>query len=76
MSYDASRMEHLGEQIKKAREDADVTQIELGIAVGVTRSTIYRWEIGQSDPSMRQVQAIAIVTGKPMTFFINGEDYE
>lgn len=42
---------NLGEQIRQARENAGLTQSELGDAVGRGRSTVYNWERQIADPS-------------------------
>ena len=34
----------LGEKIKKLRKDREITQEQLGVAVGVARQTISKWE--------------------------------
>lgn len=48
-----------GEQIKKAREAAQMTQEQLGAAIGVTGVTIMRYEKNQRQPRFEQLQAIA-----------------
>lgn len=53
----------VGESIKLARNKANMTQDDLGKKIGVSRDTIRRWEHGRSDPSVKEVAAIAEVTG-------------
>ena len=65
-------MAEIGAQIKKARQEIGMSRLAFAIAIGVTPSTVYRWEIGESEPSIVKVQSIAILTGKSMDFFIDG----
>lgn len=52
-----------GELLAKAREHADLDQIELAALLGVSRTTVSRWENNKADPSVRQVKRIEEVTG-------------
>lgn len=52
----------IGEKILAAREAANMTQEELGKAVGVSRDTIRRWEKEKTSPSIEQLMTIARVT--------------
>jgi len=52
----------IGEKILAAREAANMTQEELGKAVGVSRDTIRRWEKEKTAPKVDQLMAIAHVT--------------
>ena len=52
-----------GELIRKAREDAQLDQRALGLAIGVSRETVCRWETNRRDPSARQLKAIERATG-------------
>jgi transcriptional regulator with XRE-family HTH domain len=61
------------EQIIRARHAANLTQAELARAVGVTARTVQNWEAGKRRP-FRHLAEIAIATGKPLTFFFDGEN--
>ncbi len=52
-----------GELLAKAREKADLDQEQLAHRIGVSRTTISRWERNLADPSARQVKAIEQETG-------------
>ncbi|MCQ2442579.1 MAG: helix-turn-helix transcriptional regulator [Oscillospiraceae bacterium] len=54
-------MNTLGERIKETRESIPMTQEELGKAIGVTGVTIMRYEKGQREPSLDQLQKLAEV---------------
>ena len=53
----------IGEQIKAAREQAGITQAELGQKVGVSGVAIMRYERGKRQPRLEQLQAIAAALG-------------
>ena len=53
-----------------ARKIANMTQIELGTAVGVSESTVINWEKGRSEPTVTQAQKISEVTGIPLDCII------
>jgi DNA-binding XRE family transcriptional regulator len=47
--------------IRKLREEARLTQLELANAVGVTPVTVYNWERGKYEPKASQLRALARV---------------
>lgn len=49
-----------------ARKIANLTQKELGSAVGVSESTVINWEKGRSEPTVIQAQKISELTGIPL----------
>ena len=51
----------VGENIKKYREEAGLTQAELAEKIGYDRTLILRWEQGTREPLASQVRAIANV---------------
>lgn len=53
-----------------ARKIANLTQKELGSAVGVSESTVINWEKGRSEPTVIQAQKISEVTGIPLDSII------
>lgn len=48
-----------GRNIRSAREAAGLTQAQLGAAVGVDETTVFRWETGRMAPSDEHKAAIA-----------------
>lgn len=42
----------MGIVLRKAREDADLSQTEFAPKIGVDQSTLSRWELGQGGPNM------------------------
>ncbi len=49
----------IGSNIKRLREARNVTQKELGEAVGVTDKAVSTWELGIKDPRMGTIQKLA-----------------
>ena len=49
----------LGNIIKKAREQAGLTQEELAGLIGISRTAIARYELGEIEPKIRNLIAIA-----------------
>ena len=60
-----------GQLIKAARERAGMTQEELGKKIGVTGVAIMRYEKGQRQPRLAQLQAIASALGVPVQDLIS-----
>lgn len=56
----------LGVRIRQAREHAQMTQEELGEAVGVTGQRILLWELGRVKLRADQVARVAQATDRPM----------
>ena len=53
-----------------ARKIAGLTQKGLGLAVGVSESTVINWEKGRTEPTVNQAQKISEVTGIPLDSII------
>jgi transcriptional regulator with XRE-family HTH domain len=71
----------LGTLIRQARTDAELTQERLAELVSgaagrrTNRLQVLNWEAGRHQPRFESLQAIATVTGKPISFFFaNGAD--
>lgn len=61
--------------IKRLREAANLTQVELADKLGVARSTVTQWENGWSNPRMGMVQKLAGVFGVTTADVVyDGED--
>lgn len=63
----------IGEQIKQARSEAQLTQSELGEKIGVTWEMISRYENGKSSPR-KNLEGIATALGKPIQYFFGIEE--
>ena len=49
----------LGNNIKAVRKEKKLSQVELGKAVGVSRSTIANWEKGKASPATTYISKLA-----------------
>jgi transcriptional regulator with XRE-family HTH domain len=63
----------LGGRITEARTEAGLTMAELAASVNVPKDVLKRFESGDQDPS-RVLGAIAQVTGKPVPWFLAGQE--
>lgn len=69
--------ELLGERIKKAREDAGLSQQALADRVGLKQGqSISNYERDQAEVPAKRLRAIAKETNKPMSFFLEEPEPE
>lgn len=59
-----------GEQMRRAREEANVSASELAAAVQLDVATIHRYENASARPSLRSVVAIAMALGVPVEHLV------
>jgi transcriptional regulator with XRE-family HTH domain len=52
--------------IKRLREQLGMTQVEYAAKLGVSPSTVHSWDASRSDPTARQLRAIARLSSVPM----------
>lgn len=64
-----------GDRLRKARNDAGMTQAQLARAAGVSERNIVRWENNQHTPRIEHLIAISKATGTPMEE-LYGDDAE
>ncbi len=65
----ATILNELSKRIKKAREESNLSQKELGQSLGLSDKTISSYEKGRSLPSLNQLKKIAQKTDYPLSFF-------
>lgn len=63
---------NVGDNIRRLRKEAHMTQEELASAVGVARSTVTQWERNWSQPRMGKVAKIAEALGTSISDVIYG----
>lgn len=51
-------------ELPAARKIAKLTQAQLAKAVGVSISTVYKWEIGEREPTITQAKLICKACGR------------
>lgn len=65
-----------GERVKKARQDAGLSQHELAMLAGYTsRSSIGKIESGKRDIARNKIAVIAKITGVTTSYLIDGESF-
>lgn len=66
LSAEASQ---IGSRVKRAREEAGLTQAQVAQRVGVSVSTYPRWERGEQRIPQTAFIALATILGKPLAYF-------
>lgn len=61
-------------KVRKAREDAGLTQEQLAEQCGVTVNSVGHYEGGRAVPKVDTLERIAAATGKPLAWFFQDED--
>lgn len=65
------RMITLGEKIKKLRKDREITQEQLGVAVGVARQTISKWEADVMSPNIENIRSLSSFFAVDSSYFVD-----
>lgn len=63
----------VGQRIKAAREQAGITQVELGEKIGVSGVAIMRYEKGTREPRLQQLRQIAQALDADVVYLISGQ---
>jgi transcriptional regulator with XRE-family HTH domain len=66
-------MARVDEQIRRARRESGLSQEALAERIGVRPATVERYEQG-GEITSRHLELIAVATGRPVSFFLYGED--
>ncbi|MFJ9114501.1 helix-turn-helix domain-containing protein [Streptomyces sp. NPDC102394] len=66
-----TRRRQIGERIRIARRDAQLSQAELGERVGRDHKTIHRYETGKSVPSLADLLLIAEAVGVRLSTLVD-----
>lgn len=64
----------LGDRLRKARETAGLTQIELSGMLGIARNTVGNYELGESEPKAALLARWATACGVPAVWLAFGID--
>ncbi len=68
----------LAQRIKSAREEARMSQLQVGVALGVSDKTISGYEAGRISPPIDKLLQLADLFKKPITYFLGADprDYK
>ena len=66
----------LGKRIKNAREEARMSQLQVGVSLGVTDKTISGYESGRIAPPVDKLMTLADLFKKPITYFLGADPRE
>lgn len=68
----------LGRRIKLAREEARLSQLQVGVSLGVSDKTISGYESGRIMPPVDKLLSLADLFKKPIAFFLGADprDYK
>ena len=64
------------EKLKQARFDAHMTQEQAADSADISRYSIQRYELGQTEPSASTLKSLADVYGKNLDWFWSGQEQE
>jgi len=68
----------LGKRIKQVREEARLSQLQVGVALGVSDKTISGYESGRIMPPVDKLISLADLFKKPIAYFLGADpkDYK
>jgi transcriptional regulator with XRE-family HTH domain len=69
-------METIGERLRRARRERNVTQMELASRTGIAHSTVVRIECGQVKPKLETVWMLAEALGVDPKWVVFGDSLE
>ncbi len=69
-------MNNIAERIKKARQEAKLSQLQVGVALGVSDKTISGYESGRISPPVDKLQKLADLLKKPIAYFVGDDSRE
>ncbi|MGX1222020.1 helix-turn-helix transcriptional regulator [Streptomyces ambofaciens] len=61
-----ARRRQIGERLRAARLQANLTQVQLGERIGRDHRTIHRWEYAQRIPDLEDLLLLADAVGVPL----------
>lgn len=63
-------------RIRQARQQAKLSQRDLGKELGVSDKTVSAWEVGRAEPSLEMLYNIGETTNQPINFFLRDQSQE
>jgi len=61
----------LGQRIKLARSEANMTQEDLAVATGILQKSISRYETGLALPTLETLEKLSEALGKSFGYFLD-----
>ena len=62
------------ENLKKARQDAHMTQAEVANRIGVAKNTYCNWELGTREPDIMKIKALARLFDVSVDYLVGMEE--
>ena len=62
------------ENLKKARQNANMTQEEVAVKIGVAKNTYCNWELGKREPDIMKIKALARLFGVSVDYLVGMEE--
>ncbi len=72
----ALMLKELGKRMRLARDESRMSQLQVGVALGVTDKTISGYESGRIAPPIDKLIQLADLFKKPITFFLGADPRE
>jgi transcriptional regulator with XRE-family HTH domain len=69
-------MKDIAKKIKKARIEAKLSQLQVGVTLGISDKTISGYESGRICPPVDKLFELADIFKKPVGYFIDTDDKE
>lgn len=66
-------MSSIGENIKAAREEAKLSQLQVAVSLGVSDKTISGYESNRISPPINKLMKLSNLLKKPVAFFIGSD---
>jgi transcriptional regulator with XRE-family HTH domain len=67
-------MDSLGARLRKAREDAGLSQSAIAKELGITRNAVSLWESDDNAPTTDKIGRIAVLTGASVEYLLSGRE--
>jgi transcriptional regulator with XRE-family HTH domain len=64
----------LGKRLRRLRENIGITQEKLAEKIGVSIMQIYRWEVGENEPSANHLIKLARALETTADYLLGGDD--
>ncbi|MCS7317038.1 MAG: helix-turn-helix domain-containing protein [Candidatus Dojkabacteria bacterium] len=69
-------LKEIGQKIKQAREEMKMSQLQVGVAIGVTDKTISAYESARISPPIDKLVMLANLFKKPVHYFLGYDPKE